>query len=172
MDKCASFPKALLTTFASCDVGEGGDRYKIFIPEPSSAEWGSFYKYSVSRNLKLSLSISNTMLGPPVISVLGQDPNRVHNINSNSFQQHVITTVNGWQFAAFYTDATTTNEVGRCYVNLARRQILPLAGVGEWQFLTFEDYEQTADDGHNAINIGVCKGDGTIHVAFDHHCDQ
>jgi hypothetical protein len=54
-------------------------------------------------------------------------------------------------------------------VNLARRQIFP---AGEWQFLTFKDYKQIADDGHNGINIGVCKGDETIHVAFDHHCDQ
>jgi hypothetical protein len=81
----------------------------------------------------------------------------------------VITTVNGWQFASFYTDATTDNDVGGCYVNLARRQIFP---AGEWQFLTFKDYKQIADDGHNGINIGVCKGDETIHVAFDHHCDQ
>jgi hypothetical protein len=36
----------------------------------------------------------------------------------------------------------------------------------------FDDYEQRSDDGHNTISVGVCKGDGTVHVAFDHHCDR
>lgn len=36
--------------------------------------------------------------------ILGQDPDRVHRINANSFQQNAITTVNRWQYAAFYTD--------------------------------------------------------------------
>lgn len=38
--------------------------------------------------------------------------------------------------------------------------------------LSFSDYEQLVDDGHNTISIGVCRGDGSIHLAFDHHCDR
>jgi hypothetical protein len=110
------------------------------------------------------------MLEPPRVSILGKDPGRKHRINANSFQQHAITTFNGWQYAAFYTEALHESKKGICHVNLARRQ----TGVptGEWDILTFEDYEQAMDDGHNTISIGVCHGDGTIHMAFDHHCDQ
>ena len=32
--------------------------------------------------------------------------------------------------------------------------------------LVFRDYKQTQDNGHNTISVGVCKGDGTIHVAM------
>ena len=114
------------------------------------------------------------MLETPVISVLGQDPNRTHRINANSFQQNAITTVNGWQYVAFYTSNIQEGRKTVCHANLSRRQPVILENAAEasrWETLTFEDYEQTADDGHNTISIGVCKGDGTIHIAFDHHCD-
>ncbi|KAH9221617.1 hypothetical protein DL95DRAFT_355652 [Leptodontidium sp. 2 PMI_412] len=113
-------------------------------------------------------------LTPPAISILGQDPNRKHRINANSFQQNAITTAHGWQYAAFYTAVPPSKTEPGCYVNIARRQVHP--GVNnvetEWQVLTFEDYEQVHDDGHDTISIGVCEGDGTVHVAFDHHCDE
>jgi hypothetical protein len=108
------------------------------------------------------------MLQEPVVSVLGQDPDRKHRINANSFQQNAITTLNGWQFVAFYTDATE-GKTGSCHVNLARRQIV--SPEERWQKLTFDD-KQIIDDGHNTISIGVCSGDRTLHLAFDHHCDQ
>lgn len=114
-------------------------------------------------------------LTSPTITILGQDPNRKHRINANSFQQNAITTVKGWQYAAFYTPVLPGKSGAGCYVNIARRQLLPGLAPGrssEWQVLTFEDYEQVRDDGHNTISIGVCEGDGTIHMAFDHHCDQ
>lgn len=113
------------------------------------------------------------MLGDPVVSVLGKDPARKHRINANSFQGNAITTVNGWQYAALYTGEGAGEGNGACFVNLARRQALP-PGTSreEWQTFLFGDYEQTVDDGHNTISIGVSRGDGTVHVAFDHHCDQ
>lgn len=111
-------------------------------------------------------------LTSPKISVLGRDPRRTHRINANSFQQNALTTSNGWQYAAFYTDKRDDRR--ECFVNLARRQAS--ADVGdpsiEWSILTFKDYHQTTVDGHNTISIGVCEGDGTIHVAFDHHCNE
>lgn len=115
------------------------------------------------------------MLKNPGISILGKDPDRKHRINANSFQQNAITTINGWQYAAFYTDEIKGEKKDGCYVNLARRQTLAsedLGGTGDWQAIVFGDYKQTADDGHNTISIGIARGDGTIHVAFDHHCDQ
>jgi len=116
-------------------------------------------------------------LKDPRVSVLGTDPtDRSHRINANSFQQNAITTVNGWQYAAFYTDAAfSRNHKRSCYSNLTRRKIHSTEssdGVGQWETICFDDYEQTVDDGHNTISIGVCSGDGTVHMAFDHHCDE
>jgi hypothetical protein len=112
-------------------------------------------------------------LEEPRTTTLGQDPNREHRINANSFQQNAIITVGAWQYATFYTSKEQQNGDGALYVNLARRRVGETAQNAEgWEVLTFKDYEQVTDDGHNTISIGVCKGDGTIHVAFDHHCDR
>jgi len=112
-------------------------------------------------------------LEAPTVSILGKDPRRTHRINANSFQQNAITTVNGWQYVAFYTE-DKSDESRVCYVNLSRRQVHRAERSGEaeeWETLVFGDYKQRQDDGHDTISIGVCKGDGTMHVAFDHHCD-
>lgn len=100
-------------------------------------------------------------------SELALDARREHRINANSFQQDALTTFNGWQYTCFYSHKDATSNV--LFISLARRPIKDT--LGDWETLTFEDYEQTADDGHNTISIGVCEGDGTIHLAFDHHCD-
>jgi len=114
------------------------------------------------------------MLDSPTISVLAKDPRRTHRINANSFQQNALTTVNGWQYAGYYTDEINGERTKSCYVHLARRQLSSdeLNKAGEWQTFLFDDYQQSVDDGHNTISIGICKGDGTIHLAFDHHCDR
>jgi hypothetical protein len=117
------------------------------------------------------LSTQKMLLQPPTISVLAQDPERVHRINGNSFQQNAIITVNSWQYATFYTDHLGGEKQDCCYVNIARRRLDELQGA-TWETLTFLDYQQTHDDGHNTISIGICEEDGTIHVSFDHHCDK
>lgn len=110
----------------------------------------------------------------PRVSILGRDPARTHRINANSFQQNALTTSNGWQYAVFYSEDQEGGAESVCFISLARRNVQ--RGVGdmstEWSILIFDDYRQTIDDGHNTISIGVCEGDGTIHVAFDHHCNQ
>jgi hypothetical protein len=117
-------------------------------------------------------------LQAPKISILGRNPARTYRINANSFQQNALTTSNGWQYAAFYTDSKKDGEQdGKCLVNLARRNVQKqqeqeVNQSSKWAILTFDDYEQSTDDGHNTISIGVCEGDGTIHVAFDHHCNE
>ncbi|TQN69533.1 hypothetical protein CSHISOI_06007 [Colletotrichum shisoi] len=100
-------------------------------------------------------------------SELAPDARREHRINANSFQQDALTTFNGWQYACFYAHKDADSDV--LLVGLARRPVGD--SLGSWETLTFADYEQTADDGHNTISIGVCAGDGSIHVSFDHHCD-
>lgn len=105
------------------------------------------------------------------ITVLGQDPDRVHRINANSFQQNAITTVKGWQYAAFYSQTRKSEGGTACYVNLAHRQVSAQdETLSSWQIVQFHDHLQTVDDGHNTISIGVCAGDDTIHITFDHHC--
>ena len=107
------------------------------------------------------------MLPEPSITILGADPShRRCVLNGNAFQQDAITTFHGWQYAAFYSflDPTTPEPL---YVHLARRQ-LP---SGPWETLVFRDYPQTVDDGHNTVQMGICPGDGSIHLSYDHHCD-
>lgn len=95
-------------------------------------------------------------------TVLGLDPREGHRINVNSFQQEAITTFGRFQYAAWYEDSGR-GSFSR-WVVLGRRE-LPDA---EWQKFSFQDFEQTRDDGHNTISMGI-SGDGFIHLAYDLH---
>jgi BNR repeat-containing family member len=44
------------------------------------------------------------------------------------------------------------------------RRSLP---TGAWSTLELTDYTLAADDAHNTISLGVCPGDGTLHLSFD-----
>lgn len=100
-----------------------------------------------------------------MVHILGDDPNTTHRLNACAYQQSAISTFSGWQYAAFYTSPASS---ATRRVTLARRDI---QARSSWQHLTFDDYEQTTDDGHNTISMGICPGDATIHLSFDHHCD-
>lgn len=104
---------------------------------------------------------------------LVDDPDRKHRINANSFQQDAIVSYNGWQYVCFYSAeqgvSSDPNATVPLRVNLARRPAVPNEAL--WESLTFLDYEQIVDDGHNTISMGICHQDGTIHLSFDHHCD-
>lgn len=78
-------------------------------------------------------------------------------LNNLSYQQDMIQTFNGWQYATYYNSSRQ--------VCVARRQ-LP---SGSWQILTLTDYTQTTNDSHNTISLGIAPNNGTIHLAFDHH---
>lgn len=109
------------------------------------------------------------VLAEPTVTVLGPDPShRAFVLNGNAFQQDAITSFAGWQYAAFYSYLSPDAPTEPLYVHLARRK-LPLGG---WQVLIFDDYKQVVDDGHNTVQVGVCPGDGTIHLSYDHHCDM
>ncbi|PGH14354.1 hypothetical protein AJ80_05944 [Polytolypa hystricis UAMH7299] len=106
-------------------------------------------------------------------SELAVDANREHRINCNYFQQDAILTYNGWQYVTFYSNKDDTISGGPLLVNISRRQLgSDIFASKNWETLTFSDYEQTVDDGHNTISIGIYASDGTIHILFDHHCDQ
>ncbi|KAI0599045.1 hypothetical protein F4775DRAFT_600473 [Biscogniauxia sp. FL1348] len=111
----------------------------------------------------------NPMLADPSVSVLGPDPvHRKCAINGYAFQQDAIQSCNGWQYSCFYSSLPGSAEPEPLYVHLSRRE-LP---HGSWETLVFDDYPQTTDDGHNTVQLGVCPGDGTIHLSYDHHCDR
>ena len=78
-------------------------------------------------------------------------------INGLSFQQEALLSHEGFQYVAYYDAAR--------WVCVARRK-LP---AGEWQVLRLMDYKFESNDAHNVISMGICPGDGTIHLAFDHH---
>ena len=40
---------------------------------------------------------------------------------------------------------------------------------GPWQRIHFDDYRIRHNDVHNVPVLGICPGDGTIHLVFDHH---
>ncbi|KAI1632501.1 hypothetical protein F4809DRAFT_656286 [Biscogniauxia mediterranea] len=109
------------------------------------------------------------LLADPCVSVLGPDPvHRKCAINGYAFQQDAIQSCNGWQYSCFYSSLPGGAEPEPLYVHLSRRK-LP---HGRWETLVFDDYPQTTDDGHNTVQLGVCPGDGTIHLSYDHHCDR
>lgn len=63
------------------------------------------------------------------------------------------------------------------YIHLARRPLTTDRGEQAlqqtpWETLVFDDYAQTTDDGHNTAQLGICRGDGSVHLSFDHHCDR
>ena len=108
------------------------------------------------------------MLLAPAVTVLGPDPaHRTHVLNGNAFQQDAITSLNGWQYAAYYS-YPVDGPKEPLYIHVSRRK-LPR---GPWDTLSFGDYPQITDDGHNTVQLGICPGDGTIHLSYDHHCDM
>ncbi|WP_437960227.1 BNR repeat-containing protein [Sorangium sp. So ce119] len=84
-------------------------------------------------------------------------------VNGESFQQDAIVSFNGYQYTAFWN--RNRNVV------LARRELpaSPGGAAGSWQKFDFTDHRLSADDAHNTISLGIAPGDGTLHLAFDHH---
>jgi hypothetical protein len=78
-------------------------------------------------------------------------------MNGLSFQQEGIVTFNNYQYAAYWN---TSRHV------VIGRRLLP---TGTWSWIELTDYTNTINDSHNDIVIGICPGDGTLHLSFDHH---
>lgn len=77
--------------------------------------------------------------------------------NSSVLQHEAILTVNGWQYATWYTGTAGTLIV-------ARRQ-LPAGG---WELAELPHTLSTLD-AHNIISLGVSLVDGCLHIACDTH---
>lgn len=76
-------------------------------------------------------------------------------INGQFFQFEAISSFGGFQYATYY-DAQRQ-------VCIARRK-LP---NGPWESIHFSDYRVQATDNHWPACLGICSGDGTIHLVFD-----
>lgn len=79
-------------------------------------------------------------------------------INGQTFQIEAVVSFKGWQYATCFD--------GSKRLCVARRR-LP---AEPWQSIAFDDYKINHTDVHNVPVIGICAADGTIHLAFDHHC--
>ncbi|KAI0085218.1 hypothetical protein BDY19DRAFT_452721 [Irpex rosettiformis] len=97
-------------------------------------------------------------------TAIGQDPPTVNRLNGESFQQDALVTFNNYQYAVFWTASTTNASIRQA--NVARRSLNP---SGKWQSFVLTDYNQTEDDGHDVISLGISRGDGTLHIGFDQH---
>lgn len=96
---------------------------------------------------------------------LGTDPNGWR-INCCSFQQDAIITFGIYQYVSLYMPSDQNDPNGSRLTTIGRRRMPD----GQWKFLSFKDYYQTKDDGHNIISMGI-SGDGIIHMAWDMHGD-
>ena len=81
-----------------------------------------------------------------------------------SFQQDGVVTYKGWQYATYYR-GNTSDYSGM--VGVARRSLPD----GAWETMVLPDYIFSTRDSHNDVVIGICPGDGSIHLSFDHHGD-
>ena len=98
-------------------------------------------------------------------TTLGIDPDTVNHLNGESFQQDALVTWSGWQYAAFWTPSATNSSVR--HITLSRRSLSE--NSSEWDTFSFTDYDQTHDDGHNTISLGISRGDSSLHFIFDQH---
>ncbi|KAM5540076.1 hypothetical protein V8D89_006216 [Ganoderma adspersum] len=99
------------------------------------------------------------------VTTLGVDPNTTNHLNGESFQQDALVTFNGYQYAAYYISDTSNASVR--HPSLARRALT--GNDTAWESFSFLDYNQTEDDGHDIISLGVSHGDGTLHLGWDQH---
>ena len=80
-------------------------------------------------------------------------------INGKSYQQMPLDTHKGWQYTTYYDQKQR--------LSIARRKLPD----GAWEAIHFDDYLFRGNDNHNVTVLGICRKDGTIHLAFDHHND-
>ncbi|KAA1470785.1 hypothetical protein DENSPDRAFT_858561 [Dentipellis sp. KUC8613] len=107
-------------------------------------------------------------------TTLGPDPQTVNRLNGESFQQDALVTFNDYQYAVFWVADTANASVrhpsmSRRALTSKKRSVENSSPSGNWETFTFTDYNQTEDDGHDIISLGIAPGDGTIHISFDHH---
>jgi len=119
----------------------------------SSALAGNYSKSGISQELRAK-KLRTSLIDSQALTIFGRYGQTA---NGKSFQQDAMVTRLGFQYLAYYDH--------RRHVCVARRRLPD----GPWQVVRLTDYVFEGDDSHNAISIGICPQDGTIHLAFDHH---
>ncbi|KIP05056.1 hypothetical protein PHLGIDRAFT_129115 [Phlebiopsis gigantea 11061_1 CR5-6] len=100
-------------------------------------------------------------------TTLGPDPQTVNRLNGESFQQDGVVTFNGYQYAVFWAPEATNASIR--HLSVSRRD---LKTSSSWETFGLQDYDQTDDDGHDIISLGISRGDGTLHLGFDQHDNE
>ncbi len=118
---------------------------------------------------QLSVSLTNDMLLDSDALILPTAGNFATTINGQPYQQEALITHEGYQYATWYHNSPTDEDV-----YISRRD---LTGTTWETFDTgfgLENGDGTATttnkewDSHNVIGLGI-SGDGRIHLSFDHH---
>ncbi len=88
-------------------------------------------------------------------------------VNGVAHQGTTLLTFGAYQYGAWYDYDELAD---RSFVVLARRSV-DGAGVGAWEiFPTGSEFIRGFEnDNHNAITLGICPADGTLHLSWDHH---
>lgn len=87
-------------------------------------------------------------------------------INGEAFQGAALVSHEGYQYTAWYR-----NDANRS-VMIARRAISGTT-AGAWDVVnTPFRLQNTTNDVHNTISIGLAKSDGTLHLSWDHHVNS
>lgn len=117
---------------------------------------------SLSLTDQSAAQISVTKIGEYPVSTDGM-PRNVQTLNLISHQDDAIVSFNGYQYCVYYT--VNGSDTRNRFVTIGRRALPD----GAWDELQLTDYRQVTNDSHNVIAMGIDEGDGTIHLAFDHH---
>ena len=94
------------------------------------------------------------------------------NVNGLSFISDALTSLKGYQYSAYWAVSPEDGTAG--HVAVARRKLPD----GAWDVIdlkhsTFRNGMNAKTalpwDAHNVVSLGLCDGDGSLHVAYDHH---
>lgn len=87
----------------------------------------------------------------------GKDTRFAKRINAAAHQQDALTTFEGYQYVTYYNAAR--------HVCIGRRELPD----GSWNVIELSDHRLQSSNAHRVSSMGICHGDGTIHLAFDQH---
>lgn len=93
--------------------------------------------------------------------------------NGASFVFDGLTSFGGYQYTAYWAQDDAVAGPEKYYVGVGRRRLPD----GPWETIRLRDSTMKyalnkagqPSDGHNAVSLGIAPGDGTIHIAYDHH---
>ena len=93
--------------------------------------------------------------------------------NCVAFQLDGLTSFAGYQYTAYWAQDDAVAGPEKYHVAVGRRKLPD----GPWENIHLRDSAMKNGlnkdgkpwDGHNTISLGIAPGDGTIHLAYDHH---